>query len=1107
MSFINFNTAIVEVIRLLDIGKLLGAKSKVSNLSANLYKTDIIQIKAIVCLLYGEILQQLGYFQEAIYKYDEALPYLLQIGLVPSDPNDFTTRGWTDYYLNRGICLTQLNKNGSENACKAYRKALKSIKKNNDVFRKGLLFIAFSQEMAIQGVYEKQLKYCYKAQKVEAKLKASGFDEHRLKVFSALLAEQFGYYYGNKSLIHEAIKRHKKTLNLRYKAYRTKNKNHYSIAHSINNLGFCYRKQNKTDAAIKKHEEAKKMLLCQFEPTNYYYFARIEINIAVCERKKGHFEEALKRFFAVKNLRTEFFGENHRLIAKVNLNIARCLLKLGKVVEAEKMFKATLETYKTFYPKKVMRAHSNISKMYIHYGECLFILQEYSAASSIFTMALNTLKANSEYDESVEVEILYNISEAERKKKRPETEEGKINQAMNIARKIGDELLLAKGYFLFGCVFFDKKDYSNAAQNQKKALDIRCKHLKDRHPDLLKNYNYLAQNYIQLGKLDEALKYLETADTNFFKPFESMIKKKIGQMKYKLARNRIISFSLSRFYMTKSQNKRFIFETWVLQAECYFKMYQKDNSRLDTLQQGYEIFKKFVLPISEEFINNYSSEPLIQLYATKCKNAFELALEITSELLKLKDGKEDDYLEHLYKFMEKSKSYILNQRILSDLAQKEQVSEEILKEERRIIPQIINIEKRLLHSYERNKQKAFLGRGWKNSLKSFNSELTTIKKTIKKNYPNYYEMKYGDRIVDLKKLQGNIKPESAILTYFYGKRHIYVMGITSDSLHFEQLDIKVNSLERAIKKLNSTIDEFKNQPFSKLAADLYISLIKPLEQPLKDKKHWIIIPDGELYTLSFEVLLTQPSRDKMYLLPYLVKEKMVIYHYSIFLFINRLGQNTASKKLDDIFLGCCPVEFNSNKYSKLGSLPNSEHFLKEVLAPQLKEKGFKTNMLMRKEMNKDKLKDLAPTAKYIHIISHGVNTKDEKPFLFLALGKDGQSVELSLKEVAQLNLNASVVILNTCHSGDGEYNPGNGIAAISRSIWFSGASGVIYTLGEVDEEAMIELTSLFWTFKLEGKGRAEALHLAKIEQLKKPSTSPKHWAKVILMMSWSQTME
>jgi Uncharacterized protein conserved in bacteria len=89
------------------------------------------------------------------------------------------------------------------------------------------------------------------------------------------------------------------------------------------------------------------------------------------------------------------------------------------------------------------------------------------------------------------------------------------------------------------------------------------------------------------------------------------------------------------------------------------------------------------------------------------------------------------------------------------------------------------------------------------------------------------------------------------------------------------------------------------------------------------------------------------------------------------------------------------------------------------------------------------------------------------------------------------------VVLSACNSGTGTLYSGEGLMSLARGFTLAGASSVIKTAWEINDEASAAIITRFYFHLSKGKEKNEAMRLAKLEYLKNSSpafTNPYYWA-------------
>lgn len=109
----------------------------------------------------------------------------------------------------------------------------------------------------------------------------------------------------------------------------------------------------------------------------------------------------------------------------------------------------------------------------------------------------------------------------------------------------------------------------------------------------------------------------------------------------------------------------------------------------------------------------------------------------------------------------------------------------------------------------------------------------------------------------------------------------------------------------------------------------------------------------------------------------------------------------------------------------------------------------------------------------------------------------GAEAQLYNCEISIARIKSPMVVLSACNSGTGTLYYGEGLMSLARGFTLAGASSVIKTAWDINDESSVSIISRFYYHLSKGKEKNEAMRLAKLEYLKKASPSyadPYFWA-------------
>jgi CHAT domain-containing protein len=135
-----------------------------------------------------------------------------------------------------------------------------------------------------------------------------------------------------------------------------------------------------------------------------------------------------------------------------------------------------------------------------------------------------------------------------------------------------------------------------------------------------------------------------------------------------------------------------------------------------------------------------------------------------------------------------------------------------------------------------------------------------------------------------------------------------------------------------------------------------------------------------------------------------------------------------------------------------------------------------------------------------HLAMHSISDPTDSRYSYLLFDTHNDTLEdgrLFNYEISLLRLKSPMVVLSACNSGTGTLYHGEGLMSLARGFILAGASSVIMTSWEVNDEISAEIISRFYQHLSEGKHKDEALRLAKLEYLKTSPpiyANPYYWA-------------
>ena len=329
---------------------------------------------------------------------------------------------------------------------------------------------------------------------------------------------------------------------------------------------------------------------------------------------------------------------------------------------------------------------------------------------------------------------------------------------------------------------------------------------------------------------------------------------------------------------------------------------------------------------------------------------------------------------------------------------------------------------------------------------------------------------------------------------------------------------KVDQAVKAVRtELTSTASRITKQGEAKLESQLRKSLSKlsdlvltPLMPHLNDSTELIISPDGELWTIPWELLLTEGSDNDR---KYLVESKQIRYVMSGRELVNRIEARSvvgapvvfANPDYDSQLRDQASAQLskqlalrstNTTKFAPLafsaaeaeGIIPSIESYLKKaptgLLGAKATESAFKNLhrprvLVLSTHGYFDDSKRIFNPLLRCGLALSGANNRQQAT----AEGKE-DGILTGLEIVGTDLRGTELVVLSACETGLGDITNGEGVAGLRQAFQLAGAQSVISSLWQVEDGETARLMKLFFENLATGKTKSEALRQAQLTRIK-----------------------
>ena len=391
--------------------------------------------------------------------------------------------------------------------------------------------------------------------------------------------------------------------------------------------------------------------------------------------------------------------------------------------------------------------------------------------------------------------------------------------------------------------------------------------------------------------------------------------------------------------------------------------------------------------------------------------------------------------------------------------------------------------------------------------------------------------------LSLPEVQSLLDEGTALLEFFLGSEGSYLFVVTRQAFTTHPLPAQ-RALKPLVESLHSAVSQqsrLGSRHFADDAFRLYSLLLLPAAGDFGGKQRLILVPDGFLYSMSFEVLLTEPvpgagSPERG--LPYLVRKLSVSYVPSASVLAHllterlRVPEDRAGGKLFVGFAdprnkragespsegGCGPAAARGPSrdgvvrasipegLDHLPSLPSARSEVCDIasLFPPADAVAFIGTEATEENVKGSKV---VPVAVNLHFAVHGQldEVHPDRSGLELAHSGAVEDGVLQVREIMNLDLHADLVVLSACASGLGREVSGEGLIGMTRAFLYAGAARLVVSLWRVDDDSTAELMVRFYDHLRQTADRSEALRRAKLDLLEGDYYGPYYWAPFVLV--------
>lgn len=563
----------------------------------------------------------------------------------------------------------------------------------------------------------------------------------------------------------------------------------------------------------------------------------------------------------------------------------------------------------------------------------------------------------------------------------------------------------------------------------------------------------------------------------------------------------------------------------ILKSNALFRISTKKEINKNLLMSSLSAFHLTTLVI-DEFRQKISTDDFKEFFVSDIRPMYDNAVKACYAAYRIEPR--DSLAGLALYFMEKSKNQVLLDAIKANYAKKSgKLPESLVVRENQYKNTKVELQNTLYRLKYNNADPAEINQNQYEYAKN-QSDYSAFLGELEKNYPDYYSLKYRDKVPTMDQIRKIIK-NNVLIEYMVGDDYLAMISLSDTKSVFNLITnnsvIKMNLLGILNDVSGKNLNEGRMDPksfnrFVHHAGFLYSVLLKPALDKFRHKDHLIIIPDGLLCFLPFEVLIKDIPDNLQFVdyknLDYMLKEYIIRYEFSSELLFKSGSQNNKSDR-GALYLGFAPSYDQKNglrKVKVLGSKISGYLTPLKFSSKEIEEASsiFKGKAYFGNNANAISFKANVPLSTIVHFAGHTI-INDSIPELsgifFSGVSSDNSSPQATgdeviyVNEILNLNMSANLVILSACETGIGKLVHGEGLMSIGRAFKYAGCPNLIMSLWKINDRSATEIINQFNRNLKKGQKKDVALRNAKLDYLNSNTiysrSHPFFWSAFILI--------
>ena len=850
-------------------------------------------------------------------------------------------------------------------------------------------------------------------------------------------------------------------------------------------LGASYGDEYQYDSAAYYYKKSF-TLLRETQQASHPLMMNVYANLAVDFYARSDFDQSLSYFLKALTIQKRFFGDNTRT--------ADCYRNVGTLYIKKRAF-SKAHGYLSQAVKLLEHSDNQLSlaSAYQALGTNANYNKDFLLGRASLRKALDAWQTFNQQDSALLYRILNDIGLGYEKAGNTDSAAIYFRRTLATAQQVKQKnnVSIAIYHYNVGGTYADDGQFDEASSHIKQALSLRQSMFGNKHAEVASSWTALGEIYHQQGNKNQALRSFQRA----------------------LAAN-VIDFDDTLFTHNPTASAKYLDAYELLDA-----LYYKASVLLaDQATAAEALLALNTLCLSDSVIDQlqptYQTQDDQITLKERAKETYQLAVDASLRLFR--QWNDQAYARQAFYFSEKSKASVLTQALTELSAQHQAgIPDHLLAQERALEIDRAYYSSRIQTELTRSATDSFQLSYYQTHLFDINRQYDSLIRLLEVQHPKYYTLKYRNPVIAVPQLQGQLSENTRLVSSFLSDSLLYQFVVTRDTLLVVEQAYD-STLAQTIASLRSTLtpeaitqlSQETYRTYTQSAAWLYQVLLGavlssvPVDKPSPNPLQLIIIADGALGYVPYDILLTQPVAPEVpdyRHLSYLLNDYDVSYGYSATWLFQPLEKQAsqAPQKLiafasasssDELPDESSALVWNRNEVDKV-----SNHVATQLYTgPQAQEQRFKQE---------------ANQYQFIHLAMHGYADSEDPLASKLVFSSREDTIHhedniLYAHELYDMQLSADLAVLSACQTGSGVLAEGEGILSLARAFAYAGCASVVMSHWAADDESTATLMDYFYQYLAEGKPKDQALSQAKrrfLTEAPAALTHPYYWGNFMLV--------